>query len=1002
MALENFNPQRVETFGGRYTLDERSECPPGMSPNASDVVFTRNAVKSRPGLGLRYTDTSCIDSIKSLYGVDAVRRLVLLKADGGLLVESPEGICNQLETGMGVGMQMQATYAFNRLWMCFSDGKRPLDYPWQFDSTAAGDYPNGPVFGASPPSPTGDAIVVADGAAGSVAAGFRRFFITYEDKYGFVTGGSATFTYTAGGGAKASFTNLPIPPQFTTSRARGPFSYKRRIWATVAGGAGSYYSPSSFIINTNVTSFVLDFTDATLQTGILWDSSMTQIPIPPAIGAVSYNSRLAFYGIFPSVPNQLVLFEPGVGGGVTQASFGPPSIDFSNEQAFPAIAVNVPSWTGSATAALNALVSVTGTRTGSALEISGNGVGSGSVQMVFANWRTPGPGGDGISYLTPGDAYGLMARIRKVGTTWTAGTLLLKLSEASPSVLCTRTLANTDVTTDWALYPVPSNVPLVNADTILTIDVLAAGLNNGARIQVDWVLVRADRNKFDGSTLWWSQFNSPSTVDLLAGQQPIHPGDGEEIRYVFEQSGNVYIVKERSTWSTTDNGQDPTTWPVENVSPIVGTPSIHGGAKGPDFAVIASRDGAYYINSGRLEKISQEIQPDWDAIDWTQGHLIHVIIDPRLKEVRISVPTMSVTGACSQVFVCNYLEGWAEGTAYNHGSNARRWSIDYIVSNCSEMAEKDDLTSRVVYGGQRAATNRVLVAPTAFTQLGAALPAIPVQDATVASPVGVASAASKVYKAHYTGAGGTARLQDVEAVVLGEVPIGSYVIISGWLKLASGTKAATFISPHPSVSAVDYPFTITSAWQRVVHVFGPTTAGGVDHLNWDLDFGTVPLNFRCEIYGAQIQISQYDQGYPGVGTTGYAGFLSTPITGLAGQPGWQTSDWDAVISPIYEFAPFTDASGLKRSNYDRFVARIRGVGDLMAYWIPPDNTPVAFQDGTFKPMSPTPTEDMEYGGNQQGPFMGVRLMTSGITNWFVLKRFGLFSKEHESSPLRSR
>ena len=51
----------------------------------------------------------------------------------------------------------------------------------------------------------------------------------------------------------------------------------------------------------------------------------------------------------------------------------------------------------------------------------------------------------------------------------------------------------------------------------------------------------------------------------------------------------------------------------------MGTLSVNGVDAGDDWAVIADRTGLYVFDGGDPLKISQEIQPLWDQINWAAG-----------------------------------------------------------------------------------------------------------------------------------------------------------------------------------------------------------------------------------------------------------------------------------------------------------------------------------------------------------------------------------------------
>ncbi len=70
----------------------------------------------------------------------------------------------------------------------------------------------------------------------------------------------------------------------------------------------------------------------------------------------------------------------------------------------------------------------------------------------------------------------------------------------------------------------------------------------------------------------------------------------------------------------------------------VGTPSVDGVDVGEDWAVIADRSGLYIFDGGEPVKISQEIQPLWDTINWAAGHTLWVRVDTRAKRILVGVP----------------------------------------------------------------------------------------------------------------------------------------------------------------------------------------------------------------------------------------------------------------------------------------------------------------------------------------------------------------------------
>ena len=130
--------------------------------------------------------------------------------------------------------------------------------------------------------------------------------------------------------------------------------------------------------------------------------------------------------------------------------------------------------------------------------------------------------------------------------------------------------------------------------------------------------------------------------------------NGQAMRAAFVLRDQLYFVKEHSIYSTRDDGvNEPADWTISEVSNAVGTPSVDGVDTGEDWAVIADRAGLFIFDGGEPVKISQEIQPLWDTINWQYGHTIWVRIDTQNKRILIGVPIGAATSP-NRVLVMDY------------------------------------------------------------------------------------------------------------------------------------------------------------------------------------------------------------------------------------------------------------------------------------------------------------------------------------------------------------
>jgi hypothetical protein len=184
------------------------------------------------------------------------------------------------------------------------------------------------------------------------------------------------------------------------------------------------------------------------------------------------------------------------------------------------------------------------------------------------------------------------------------------------------------------------------------------------------------------------------------------------VRSAFLLRGQLYFVKEHSIHSTQDDGvNEPAAWSITEVSRCVGTPSVDGVDVGEDWAAIAHRSGLYLFSGGEPVKVSQEIQPLWDQINWSAGHTLWVRVDTRAKRILVGVPLGAATQP-NRILVLDYRglqtaeeiasmagvnSSSASGRALG-GSRARKWAPWRITANCAALVERSDGTAHFFLG----------------------------------------------------------------------------------------------------------------------------------------------------------------------------------------------------------------------------------------------------------------------------------------------------------------
>ncbi len=197
---------------------------------------------------------------------------------------------------------------------------------------------------------------------------------------------------------------------------------------------------------------------------------------------------------------------------------------------------------------------------------------------------------------------------------------------------------------------------------------------------------------------------APESYDGVSGFMLVAANNGQAIRCAFKLRNLLYFVKERSLYVTSDDGVDePALWTLEEVSNKIGTPSVHGVGFGEEWVVIAGRAGLYYFDGSQPQKLSQEIQPTWDSVNWQYGHRIWVQVDVEKQRIYIGVPIGSALEP-NQVLVLDYTEGFSDPVwmmLYAPG-RSRKWAPWKISANSCGIIERSTGVAQIFFGNNAA------------------------------------------------------------------------------------------------------------------------------------------------------------------------------------------------------------------------------------------------------------------------------------------------------------
>src|SRR5579863_2107648 len=666
MSVETFSPLQLITFGTWMTLLDPSDVPPGMSPDARDVEFFPGGVRTRPGLVSVFPALGGVPSIngmKTYITTNLVQRLMVLDSQGNLSKEISPGVLSIVSGIISPGLFLASTTYFGREYMALSNGTLGADLPRQYDDTHLDRVSQiGPAEGP----------IVADSVnAGSISPGAHQCVVIFVTRQGYWTAPSPPVTWTAAGAKKVSITNIPT----------GPSNIVQRLLAfTGAGGASFYQVPATMTINDNVTtSLEVDFTDDILLAGVSMDNLFQNVELPDQLGVIAYSERLFWWGERAKMPNWRNL---SFDGGWDPSGNNRP-LGWQLGSTFSAGGSREPSdsvW-------------------GDAYRITADGA---TVERghIPQNALTDA---NGNPLLQNNTDYSVRARVKR-----TAGLAqgAFRINCYSPSQgffgngLAVTALQATTSYQEFIAELLPPEMSLPS-DLVLQIYADGTPSPSGESFLVDCIEIYPTNAAQNPSIVRASRNSDPEAYDGVQGLIEIAVNNGQAIRAAFVIRNNLYFVKERSFYVTADNGtSEPAFWDVEEVSNSVGTPSAHGVGVGEDWVVIASRAGLYLFAGGEPLKLSQEIQPTWDAINWQYGSTLWVTVDTQHKRIYIGVP-MGASTVPNEILMLDYSEGFADPLLAS-ASAARKWAPWVISANCGALIERSNGTAAFFLGNNSA------------------------------------------------------------------------------------------------------------------------------------------------------------------------------------------------------------------------------------------------------------------------------------------------------------
>lgn len=190
--------------------------------------------------------------------------------------------------------------------------------------------------------------------------------------------------------------------------------------------------------------------------------------------------------------------------------------------------------------------------------------------------------------------------------------------------------------------------------------------------------------KFAGSLVGWAPNEEPSSVylsragepeniSLLDGGIEVDISNGGGVRNCVEYRGVALMIhKSARTYTTSNNGEEPAYWKVDQVDAVVGT-EVNGIAavldeegNTVDRYIIATKQGLLCYEGNYENELSENISDWWARITKRAFDTIQVVMNPHESYIALVAP---IDGALSPnvIFFCDYQNGL-------NAANVR-WSI---------------------------------------------------------------------------------------------------------------------------------------------------------------------------------------------------------------------------------------------------------------------------------------------------------------------------------------
>lgn len=246
----------------------------------------------------------------------------------------------------------------------------------------------------------------------------------------------------------------------------------------------------------------------------------------------------------------------------------------------------------------------------------------------------------GAEIIRPNIAYSVRITAR-IPSGITGGRIVVDLAEPNGLEYASLPLPFVSMTSTMATYEAAflSSSTLVTVPPEMLLRVFGDHMDPGADVEIDRIEIFPTRQPINDTKLLVSYIDDPEGVDGSSGaidtnSENTQPCYGAVVMYDL-----LYLLKDRSLYYTQDSsGDEPSQWGVHEVSNKAGACGVNAYDSGEEWILMANRNGVYLFTGGEPQKISQEIQQVWDALNWGAGQSIWVRNDVTARKFYVGVP----------------------------------------------------------------------------------------------------------------------------------------------------------------------------------------------------------------------------------------------------------------------------------------------------------------------------------------------------------------------------